>query len=328
MLAPARSRRCARCVAVYTGSVDHEGAEPRARARQPGRTGVDIGGLEIVAAGRACLDNHERTRTRGQEQRILPARLAEKVAVALQHPELVPLEPQVEKAVGAKIADRPDLELARPATDRWVGEAVDGPGRRGAAGQVDVLEHHDPLAQPGELGVVALDTAIDDQHAREAGEDLGIDELVQVRVVPMQALRMVVGDVHAILEALARTDIDEHVVARRLRAHVHAMKMNVGRLLAGDLDIRRADPVDQPQQHRVATTDPQSRRNVEVVVDVAGDALGGDRNLAGLGDEDGVEHTVAAADLGWIWQVGHGCRIGTAVEFGTCRTAHADRAKQ
>ena len=70
---------------------------------------------------------------------------------------------------------------------------------------------------------------------------------------------------------------------------------------AGDLHVGRADPVDQTQQHGVATTNPQRRRDVQVVVDVAGDALGGDRDLAGLGQEDGVEHAVAAADLRWDW---------------------------
>jgi hypothetical protein len=65
-------------------------------------------------------------------------------------------------------------------------------------------------------------------------------------------MRVIVGNFHAVLEAFAPTDVDEDVVARLPGADVHALEMDVGRLLILNLDVGRADLVDQLQQHGVA----------------------------------------------------------------------------
>ncbi len=248
-------------------------------------------------------------------------RLAQEVAVALQHPKTVALQPEVEEAVRTQIADRPDLQLARAAADRRVGQAVDRAGGCRRTRQVDVLEHHHPLPQADQCRIVAGDAALDDQHAGQAREDLRVDIFVQVRVVPVQALRVIVGDLDPVLEAPARADVDEDVVARLLGAHVHAVEMDVGRLLFLDLDVGRADLVDQPQEHRVAAPDLQRRGDVEVVVDVAGDPVGRDRDLARLGHEDGVQDTIAAADHRRVRQIAHGTLAALRGELRAGRAA-------
>ena len=106
---------------IHGRPFDYEGPEPRARAGQAGGAGIDVRGLKVVSPGSARFHHHQGAGAGRQEQGILQPRPAQEVAVALQDPEPVPLQPEVEEAVGAQIADRPDLELARAAdgSARW-----------------------------------------------------------------------------------------------------------------------------------------------------------------------------------------------------------------
>ena len=233
-------------------------------------------------------------------------------------------ELEVEEGVGAEIADLPDLELARPAADRRVGEAVERL-RAGLAvleaGEDEVLEHHDPLAQARQLRVLALEEAVDDQHAGHAGADLVLDEMVHVGVVPVQPLRVIGRDVDVVVELFLGRDPDEHAVAGRDRRDVHAVIVDVGGLGPVDVDLRLADLVDRLELDRVAALDAQGRRHVVAVDDVADDAAPADGHLGRSDRQRAGQDAVLADDLGRVGQVVDRGRLQDLVRVGGLRQA-------
>ena len=67
------------------------------------------------------------------------------------------------------------------------------------------LEHEQPLGHPGDAGQ-GVDVTLDDDRARQAAEDLIGRGAVQVRVIPVEAGRLVGRDLVLVLEALASLD--------------------------------------------------------------------------------------------------------------------------
>src|SRR3954454_12065026 len=124
----------------------------------------------------------------------------------------------------------------------------------------------------------------------------------------MQALGVVLREVERVAEAAARPDADEHVVARGARLRVDAVEVQVGGLRGADLDLGRPGAVDERQPQLVAGPHAQGRRDVEAVVDVAGEAPERERELGRGGGQRRVERTVLAYQLRRIWQIDDGGR--------------------
>ena len=236
-----------------------------------------------------------------------PHRIQDQYSVALDHPEVMVVELHVEEGVGAEIAQLPDLPLAGSRLDRRVGVAVERLGARVAileAGKGEVLEHHHPLAQTDQLGILLGNEPVDDEHSRHARADLVVDIGVHVGVVPVQPERVVLGDRHIVAQALIRLDPDEHIVpVRQLRRDVHAMIVDVGGLGPLDIDLGGSDLVHRLEADDIAPPHPQRRRHVVAVDDIGQHLAPAHRDL-GWGDRQrAAQDAVDAAQFRRIRQI-------------------------
>ena len=125
------------------------------------------------------------------------------------------VELQSQEQVGADVPDPPELSLA----------GLDRDGRRNLTVQRDellpvglrvrdVLEEHDALLHVAQHGVPPSDT-FDDYRTGQPGDDLLTHEAVGMGMEPVQAAIVVVRDLDAILERLARPNVHEDVVSVR-----------------------------------------------------------------------------------------------------------------
>ena len=76
------------------------------------------------------------------------------------------------------------------------------PAGFGRIGDLLVANHQDPLRHPGESGHEILNP-LDHDHAGGAAEQGRLDVHVNVRVVPVQTGRLILGDENVIGEGLA-----------------------------------------------------------------------------------------------------------------------------
>ena len=100
---------------------------------------------------------------------------------------------------------------------------------------VTTAEHQHALAQADDLGHVPLD-AVDHDGARHAVERLPVALAVRMRVIPVEARRMIARDAHRILQRLpGHGHHVEHIVLGRHRRHVEPVEVQVRHVVARPL---------------------------------------------------------------------------------------------
>ena len=97
---------------------------------------------------------------------------------------------------------------------------------------LDMFDEQKPFRKVIYNGEVIL-KAIDDEATRHPAEHLFRDKAVGMRVIPEESrpLATVGRDVHFVLEALARVNVDKDIIAVPSRRDSHAMEMQVARII-------------------------------------------------------------------------------------------------
>ena len=181
-----------------------------------GGAGVDVEMAQGVLAGRTGLHHDHRTRAGRQEEWSTRTGFSSRLPSRSISQTSWPSSFMSKKASAPRL---PSCQICHSPGRALIGGlavAVQRLRPRVAvdeAGEGEILEHHHPLALAEQLGILLEDEAADDQHARDARADLVVDEGVDVGVVPVQALRVVVGHEHVVAQLLLGLDPDEHVVA-------------------------------------------------------------------------------------------------------------------
>src|SRR3954466_13082546 len=171
------------------------------------------------------------------------------MTVGRDHIEPNSVDAELDEAFGADVADAPVLGFSRPHCKDRLYLSVNGK-KVGFIAELCILNEQEALLQIGEDREQLLES-IDDESAGPSAPNLLIDEAVSVRMVPEEpgTLAAVCGDMHLVVEMLARVDVNEDVVAIALRRHGHAVKVQVRRLV-GELVLelnpqRVAEPASQ-----------------------------------------------------------------------------------
>jgi hypothetical protein len=161
------------------------------------------------------------------------------VGVLSDHPELRAAQLEPVPDVGTNVRQSKHLCLVGPHGKHRIDLAVDRTGGRGiridigihdcAVLHLQILQRHHVLVDPLQIGRQQLVQPVDDQDTGEPGEDLFLDQSVQVRVVPVRAGPMSVGSFHSILLKVSFF-ITRRIVGDAQRRHEHPMTMQIGRL--------------------------------------------------------------------------------------------------
>ena len=278
----------------------HHGEEVLGGVAVPGGPGADLGGVQLVAAGLAELHQDVDARAGREREAVGLEHLVDRVAVGVHHPELLAAEVEVVVDVGSLRGEAQELRLAR--ADRHVGEllVVHQPVR--GPGHLDALDHlvvqpllvvvQDAVALGDTLQLgPALELAVHDQRSRDTLHHLALRRGVAVRVVPVGAGVVVLGDAEAVGVLVADRDHREHAVAIVVGRHLQAVEVDVGVHLA---------VVDDGELDQVSPAHPENRPRVHAVEAVGDEGLVACLHLLLADVQRGLADAVDAADLGGL----------------------------
>ena len=190
------------------------------------------------------------------------------------------------------------LCLVGPHRKHRIDLAVDRTGGRGirvdigihdcAVLHLQILQRHHVLVDPLQIGRQQLVQPVDDQDTGEPGEDLFLDQSVQVRVVPVGAGLDVRGKPPLDLVEGVALHHPQDIVGDAQRRHEHPMTVQIGRL---------SEPVGEIDPDGVARTNPQRGTDVLALERVALDLGAGYGERGRLDAELGLQLPVRRLQL-------------------------------
>ena len=274
-------------------------------------------GVELVRTGRAGLDENVGTLAGRDQELLLVLDGAQLDAVIGDCVKVVLGQIEQHVILIGRVQDAPALDLTRAHLDDRTPLAVDGQeacrGLREQRLEIldhatgvehDLGQHHHALARSGDFGHVG-EVALDDDGAHHAARHLDVGAAVVMRVIPVGAPGVVLGQVDLDVVGMARGHRTHDIVRDAARARMRAVEVEVGVVeLVRIADVGRQviavrrKVVDEFDLEFLARLHAQGRAGAAAFV--GADAEADAANLAiGVGAADGGrEHPVdGAADL-------------------------------